>query len=333
MLFALVRVQRYPWAWAFLVVPIVVFWVIARHPAGQSRVPSAENKPRWVERFVTMVRPRVITRWPFHRSPSGLWPQVAGGVIAVGAVMIAVAAAKSTSTTIRGVAYLHPDQSLLNFGVGAVIAGFALIAWLIILAIGRWIQTQISPLSLEFDPQKHPGCRESFPNGNQTRVRVEDRRRAGIERVRLNMERVFPPGYESLAHRIHDASENHQSSKDGYDLAPDEPIYFDIAFLTEGALILEFAEDHVRNMQAVARPIATSGLLLNLRATGWQDGWAIKPRGKMFNLTVSETSDLVNLTEIKGRKLKFFLADIASADAPVFSSTDVPDTAAGGPRG
>lgn len=245
-----------------------------------------------------------MERHPIHRSrPSGLWPQVGTGIVAVGAVLIAVAAAKSTTTTIHGVAYLHPDQALLNFGVAVVIAGFVLIGVLIVLAIGQWIQGQVSPFRVEFDPEKYPGCREIFPNGTQHRVHVENKRGLGLERVRMQMKRVLPVGYESLAHRIHDASADRQNSKDGCDLGPKDSVLFDIAFLQPKAVVLEFAEQHLRSAQALPRPLAEPGVILELRAEGWHDGWAVRPKSKSFVITVDDKADILQVREVKRKEV------------------------------
>lgn len=245
-----------------------------------------------------------MERHPIHRGrPSGLWPQVGTGIVAVGAVLIAVAAAESTTTTIHGVAYLHPDQALLNFGVAVVIAGFVLVGALIVLAIGQWIQGQISPFRVECDPEKYPGCREVFPNGTQSRVHVENKRGLGLERVRMQIKRVLPVGYESLAHRIHDASVDKQSSKDGCDLGPKDSILFDIAWLQPEAVVPEFAEEHVRSMQALLRPLAEPGIILELRAEGWHDGWAVRPMSKSFLITVDEKADVLHVREVKRKEV------------------------------
>jgi hypothetical protein len=250
-----------------------------------------------------------------HRTrPSGLWPQVGTGVIAVGAVLIAVAAAKSTTSTIRGVSHLHPDQTLLNFGVAVVVAGFVLIACLIVLAIIQWVQGQVSPFRLEFAPERYPECREKFPNGVQSRVRVENKRGVGLERVRLHMKRRFPVGYESLAHRMHDASVDKQSSKDGCDLGPKDSTYFDIAWHQPNVVVLEFAEDHLRSGQALAAPLTGPGIILELRAEGWHDGWAVRPNSKSFVVTIGEKAGVLQFREVKRKEVERLIHEVSEVE-------------------
>jgi len=132
LLLVAVQIHGYPWAWALLVIPALVLWLIWRHPPSPVMGMSTEPRPipRWVAKVVVAVFVTIAAGafgvwlwwalWGNH-SPQGTpppdrWLNVMMGLGAVAAVLaffggayLAARYGRRASVSISAVPHLIPD--------------------------------------------------------------------------------------------------------------------------------------------------------------------------------------------------------------------------------
>jgi len=178
----------------------------------------------------------------------------------------------------------HPSESgWYETAITLLIFGGAAIAWGLFAAVVQAREDRKTPLEIEHDPND-PECRQVRPaEGDwQLRVRVRNRGRYGLNRVRARLETAG--GYSHWLRLEHDNTEPFHRSIEGEILPADESywLYFDVGFMNRGGqTFIEYADSYLRDTSFGSEPV-DHPITIKVWAVREGDGRTVPPATAHF---------------------------------------------------
>jgi len=222
--------------------------------------------------------------------PDPAWAQIAVAMIAIGAVVVSVAAVTARTDTTASGSVLRPNQLVLWVGVALAAIGVAWCGVLAFTALMRWREDRKTPFMIAYDAAE-VDCNEDPINGmpwQQVRIAVTNNSDTGVQRVRAFLRVLEGEGRNFFLHLQHDNDPLRHLSRTGEYVTTRQTVYFDLALVKRdlGWFFFSYADPAISDLSKVA--LSPKMWTFRIEVSGWTDARDVVPVSQEFHLHVDK---------------------------------------------